>query len=327
MLESIKQHIIMADNVEISIVFVILFFICAASLYGIFRFFHRSRIIDDTPTSKIRSAHQGFVELEGIGHLMKGTPIISPLSKKECLWYDYKIEHIATQNRIGFSRSANISWEIIDSGVSDNLFLLNDGTGICVIDPEGAAITPSFSNSWYGTREYSVNDIHSSSGVLALKNLTTSNLMRDKSYRYSEKRIDIGDALYVLGRFKTVGGRREKLDTPGEVRELLASWKTKPQFLLAQFDDNGDGEIDMKEWQRVMHAAQKEVTASHTERLVQPEIHVLSKPVDKERPFIISVESQQSIADKYRWYSRAGIAGFFMSGMSLVWIIGIRLAN
>ena len=154
-----------------------------------------------------------------------------------------------------------------------------------------------------------------------------SKLMRDKSYRYTEKRIDIGDALYVLGRFKTIGGRREKLDTSGEIRDLLAVWKTKPEFLLAQFDENGDGEIDLKEWQRVMDTAQKEVKASHTERLVQPEIHILSKPVNKDRPFIISVESQQSITSKYRWYSRASIAGFFISGISLVWIMGVRLAN
>lgn len=328
MLESIKQDIISANNFEMGFLLVILAVICALSLYGIFRYFHRSRIIDDTPTSKIRSAHQGFVELEGHGRLMQGTPIISPLSKKKCLWYDYKIEHIASQNHIAFSRSdsrvGSVHWEIVDSGVSDNLFLLNDGTGICVIDPEGAVITPSFAKSWYGDKQYPVSDVNSATGVL---NLVSANLMHNKSYRYSEKRIDIGDALYVLGGFKTVGGRRENLDTAAETRDLLATWKTKPEFLVTQFDENGDGEIDMKEWQGVMDAARKEVKASYSERLVQPEIHVLSKPVDKDRPFIISVERQQNIASKYRWYSSGSIAGFFISGISLLWIIGVRLAN
>ena len=87
MIESLKQQVITANNTTIVIFLVILAIICAASLYVVFRFFHRSRIIDDTPTSKIRSAHQGFVELEGVGRLMKGTPIVSRLSKKQCLWY------------------------------------------------------------------------------------------------------------------------------------------------------------------------------------------------------------------------------------------------
>jgi hypothetical protein len=325
MLESLKQHIISADTAAIVITMVILAVIGAASLYGIFRFFHRSRIIDDTPTSKIRSAHQGFVELEGQGRLMKGTPIISPLSQQQCLWYRYKIEKKVREHDIGHHSSSshtNTSWETVDSGVSDNLFLLADETGICVIDPEGATVTPSFSKTWYGDRYYPVTDIHSASAALSMNLGSTGN-----KYRFSEKRIDVGEDLYVLGRFKSIGGRREKLDKSGEVRELLAKWKKQPNFLLARFDDNDDGEIDVDEWQKVMAAAEQEVEKSFTERLVQPEVHTISKPIDSRRPYIISVEDQQTIANKYRWYSRGSILGFFTAGISFVWILGIRLVN
>ncbi|MCW8929674.1 MAG: GIDE domain-containing protein [Gammaproteobacteria bacterium] len=325
MLESLKQEIIAADTVGIIILLIILAAICAASLYGIFRFFHRSRIIDDTPTSKIRSAHQGFVELEGEGRLMKGTPIISPLSKKQCLWYSYKIEHKVREHDFGTNKMDALTksdWETVNSGVSDNLFLLADDTGICVIDPEGAVITPSFSKTWYGSQDYNVTDTASAKAVLSLSRLSGNN-----DYRYTEKRIDVGEELYLLGRFKTIGGRREKLDKKGEVRDLLSSWKNKPDFLLAQFDENGDGEIDVDEWQKVMAKAEIEVEKSFGERLVQQEIHTLSKPIDSRRPFIISVESQESIANKYRWYSRGSIIGFFFGGISFVWVIGIRLVS
>ncbi len=325
MLESLKQQIITADNAGITILLVILAIISAASLYGIFRFFHRSRFIDDTPTSKIRSAHQGFVELEGVGRLMKGTPIISPLSKKQCLWYNYKIEHQVRESDIGPRDShahSKTSWETVDSGISDNLFLLADDTGICVVDPEGATITPSFSKTWYGPRDYQVTDSSSIDGVLALVGVTGKN-----NYRYTEKRIDVGEALYALGRFKSIGGRREKLDKPGEVRDLLAKWKQRKNFLLARFDENGDGEIDLQEWQKVIKAAEQEVENSFAERLVQPEIHTLSEPVDSRRPFILSVEDQETIAKKYRWYSRGNMVGFFLTGMAFVWIAGIRLAS
>ncbi len=82
MLESVKQQIIHADQAGIIFFLGLMVILCAVSLYGIFRFFHRYRMIADTPTSRIRSAHQGYVELEGEGRLMQGRPIISPLSKK-----------------------------------------------------------------------------------------------------------------------------------------------------------------------------------------------------------------------------------------------------
>lgn len=325
MLESLKQQIITADSTGIIIVLVIFAILSAASLYGIFRFFHRSRMIDDTPTSKIRSAHQGFVELEGEGRLMKGTPIVSPLSNKQCLWYDFKIEHKVKELDIGPSDNHALTksnWKTINSGTSDNLFLLADSTGICVVDPEGAAITPSSSKIWYGSRDVNISDPASASAILALSGSSGNN-----NYRYTEKRIDVGDELYLLGLFKTIGGRREKLDKKGEVRDILAKWKKRPDFLLARFDENGDGEIDLDEWQKVIAMAELEVEKSFGERLVQPEIHTVSKPLDSRRPFIISVESQETIANKYRWYSRGSMIGFFLGGIGFVWIIGIRLAS
>ncbi|RKZ95376.1 MAG: hypothetical protein DRQ43_05505, partial [Gammaproteobacteria bacterium] len=119
MLESIRQQVVSADNVGIIFFLVVLAIMCAASLYVIFRYFHRSRMIDDTPTSKIRSAHQGFVELEGEGRLMKGMPIVSPLSNKQCLWYQYSIERKVKEYDIGHDNSHGLTkthWEKVDSG-------------------------------------------------------------------------------------------------------------------------------------------------------------------------------------------------------------------
>ena len=326
MLESLKQEILGADNTAIIISLIVLAVLCLGCLYVIFRYFHRSRIIDDTPTSKIRSAHQGFVEFEGVGKLMKGTPIVSPMTNMQCLWYSYRIER-KTNSRSLSNGDREPRWETIDSAVSDNLFLLADNTGICVIDPEGATITPSYSKTWYGSRHYNINDVASASAISDLSKSSSSfHIGNANNYKYTEKRINVGVDLYILGKFKTIGGRREKLDKKGEVRDLLAKWKTRPDFLLARFDENGDGEIDVQEWQRVMTAAEQEVESSLSERLVQPEIHTVSKPLDSRRPYIISVDSQETIANKYRWYSRAGMIGFFLSGISFVWVLGIRFS-
>ena len=47
------------------------------ALYFAFRNLHRARLIEDTPTSRIRSAHQGYVELIGEAAMMRGETIQS----------------------------------------------------------------------------------------------------------------------------------------------------------------------------------------------------------------------------------------------------------
>ncbi len=65
---------------------------------------HNARTIQDIPTAKARSAHQGYVELEGVGRLMDGAPIIAPLSGLPCVWYRYRIEELRTMYYRGRTR-------------------------------------------------------------------------------------------------------------------------------------------------------------------------------------------------------------------------------
>ncbi len=57
-----------------------------------YKFFYRKRLIEDTPTSRIRSAAQGYVELDGQSQLMDGPTIVAPLSGKPCTWYSFTVE-------------------------------------------------------------------------------------------------------------------------------------------------------------------------------------------------------------------------------------------
>ena len=92
------------------------------SLYLIFHFYHRKRVISDTPTSKIRSAAQGYVELEGEGLLLKGDSRRSPISGLSCLWYKFKVEkRVVSYDSNGHRRTR---WKTIDRGVSESLFLI-----------------------------------------------------------------------------------------------------------------------------------------------------------------------------------------------------------
>ncbi len=79
----------------------------------------------DTPTSRVASVPQGYIELVGRGQQPPGG---SPVSGLPCLWYRYRVE-----------RKNGDRWEYVESGVSHDTFGLSDGSGHVLFDPEGLA--------------------------------------------------------------------------------------------------------------------------------------------------------------------------------------------
>jgi len=76
------------------------------------------------------------------------------------------------------------------------LFLLDDDTGACVIDPDGAEVTPGISETWYESRPARPLDtfkVHPSIDVLS-KTLTRASA----PYRYTELRLNINEANKVI---------------------------------------------------------------------------------------------------------------------------------
>ena len=119
-----------------------------ATLIATFVFVKRARLITDTPTAKIRSAPQGYVELCGYGKMLDGPPIHAPLTHAPCVWWWYKIEERRTSHSNG---KRTTRWVTIDQGRSDALFLLVDDTGECIVDPEAAKVIPEIRHRWHGS--------------------------------------------------------------------------------------------------------------------------------------------------------------------------------
>ena len=91
---------------------------------------HRLRTIRGTPTSRVASAAQGYVEMIGRGKPFGDTLLISKLRQLPCLWYRDKVEQRASENK----------WKTVDSGESSDSFMLRNNTGDCVADPEHTEI-------------------------------------------------------------------------------------------------------------------------------------------------------------------------------------------
>ena len=287
-----------------------------AGFFFAFNTIHRKRIIEDTPTSKIRSAAQGYVELFGHGQLMDGQPIISPLTGTTCTWYEYKVEERRQTGK-------RTEWKTIRKGVSDELFLIKDETGQCIIDPEGAHVTVASKDVWYG------NEVSPVRGPLSVnkKHHFFTNIGRHRGYRYTEKLMHSGESLYAIGLYKTVGGAGAKFDVNEDVRELIREWKTDTDALMKKFDKNGDGEIDLQEWQNVREEAYKQVMAEHSEQKTLPPVQIMNKTNDKRRPFILSAIPQDDLTRRLHIYSVLSLSLFLICGSLSTWLISSRLAS
>ncbi|MDR3393982.1 MAG: GIDE domain-containing protein, partial [Parasulfuritortus sp.] len=218
----------------------------------------RLRAIRDTPTSRIASAAQGYAELTGKGRPMPGQEILSPARNLPCLWYRYR----------RFKRSGEDNWRQIDSGESDTPFILDDGTGRCLLDPVGAEILTDRKDSY-----------------------------QEDGYRLDEELLLIDAPIYALGEFRSQHGL---FDERTELGNVLEDWKQDQDDLLRRFDLNGNGEIEPQEWQLARAAAQREVDARRQAATDAPISHALIRPRSG-RPFLIACFPPEQLTRRYRW--------------------------
>lgn len=287
-----------------------------AGFFFAFKFVQSKRIIEDTPTSKIRSAAQGYLELIGHGELMQGQPIISPLTGTTCTWYQFKVEERRQSGK-------NSEWVTVRKGVSDELFLIKDETGQCIIDPEGANVTVFKKDVWYGATASPMGGstaTRNSGGLL-------SKMMTSNKYRYTEKLLHPNENLYAIGLFKTVGGAGANFDVNEDVRELIREWKTDSEELMKRFDTNGDGEIDVIEWQRVRDEAYKQIMEKHSEQKTMPPVHLMNRTHDKRRPFILSAIPEDDLTRRLHIFSVLSITVFVICCSLSALLISARIAS
>lgn len=238
----------------------------------------RLRAVADTPTSRIASAAQGYVELIGTGQPLAASPVYSPTHRLPCLWYRYR----------AFTRHDN-SWRQTELSESRATFLLDDGSGECLIDPEHAE-------------------------VLATRKETYT----QGDHKVEEELLLAGDRLYVLGDFSSHGGGHVRFDERRALGDLLAEWKEDQEDLHRRFDLDRDGRIDDTEWQLARQAARREMESLRRERLSQPATHQIGPP-GHGRPYLISAFPPERLAGRYRWrtWLHGAAAGASLIGLAV----------
>lgn len=264
---------------------VVLLAVAAVGGVQFFRLQRRRRLMEDMPTARIRSAAQGYVELIGQA-LPPDVPLRAPLTGSLCAWYRFRVER-----RKG--EGGNSGWEVEQQGVSDAQFWLDDGSGRCVVDPEGAEVRARDKRTWVGAAPQFVPE---SPGAVLWSG--------DAEHRYTEELILPGDRLYALGQFASLDPLQAS--PQDDLRERVIALKTDPRQRAA-FDSNRDGELDAAEFAQLRAAAKAQVEQARREQAARPQTHVLRKPTGR-RIFLLSTLPPDGLSGTLRRQAWAWLA-------------------
>lgn len=159
-------------------------------LLGIY-YFKRKRLIEDIPTSKIRSLAMGLVEIYGEVVPIKDKILKSPFTQKDCVYYKYVIEELKKSGK-------RAKWVIVKMGGKCTHFYLQDETGSVLVDPNGAEIDlpPTFTfESGLGR-----DPPEPIKNFLRENNISFEGLFGiNKTMRFREYCIQPKDKLYIMG--------------------------------------------------------------------------------------------------------------------------------
>ncbi|VXC92690.1 conserved hypothetical protein [Pseudomonas sp. 8Z] len=280
---------------------------CLGGAWWSLRRWSQARHLLDTPTSKIRSAAQGYVELYGVLQALPDADIRGPLTGKPCLWWRFRIEQYQCDDK-------KSSWRVIDSGSSEALLCLSDGTGECLIDPRGAEVRPVVRETWEGYQRHPLRLVKP--GLLGF-------LSSGQRYRYVEERLHVDQPLYAIGDFSTQGAAHQVFDVSAAQGAVIREWKGDFAGLLRRFDSDGNGQLDEQEWTHVRLAAQLEAEDRQRVDVQQPARNQMARPREAQ-PFILSNSGEDELARNFYWQASGGALLCLAGALATAWLLGVQ---
>jgi hypothetical protein len=283
---------------------VILFGIGATFIgYSIWRRGSRaSSLIRGTATAKIATAAKGYAEIQGRVSAPSSGPLLDPITKHPCVWFS-----IVTEK---FSILDKCRWRTVKTARSSRPFVIDDGSGRCLVSPSDIDIDEREENTIVKDRwnlRHKVWWIREGDPVFAIgylqrnSDLTAKTILREPGLRSSDE-----DALTQ------------------RATQILRTWKRNPEQLMTRFDADGDGKIDTQEWETVRAAARTEAggaTQGPADVPVDGDVtHSLKKPADG-RPFLLSTHGEASLVSRNRSSSFWGLVFFVIGVITLLTLL------
>jgi hypothetical protein len=164
--------------------------------------------VQNTPTSKVRSAAVGLAEFHGKAFCKE--PTLSPITRQKCAYYRLHAEY--------YQEGKHGGWRELYSQTSGKPFYLEDETGKILIDPKDAEIDIPVDNTFQGRiKPFSFLGIAQAKidpKVIEYVNSAPSeakgrfNAYGDHNLRVSEYFIAEGDEVYVMGSVQPFDGAK-----------------------------------------------------------------------------------------------------------------------
>ena len=153
--------------------------------YRGFRDLRTRRLIQNTPTARIRSMAMGLVEVHGV--VLERSRIRSPFTGRECAYWEVDI---AIRGR------RNTGWRTVHRACSGNPFFLDDGTGIALVYPTGSQCTipASAEEECVG---FGVPDMYAD--YMKRAGLWQRHMWRLAPLRFRERTLEEGVEVFILG--------------------------------------------------------------------------------------------------------------------------------
>jgi len=269
--------------------------------FGVWAFFkgftrlRRKRLIENIPTSTIRSAPMGLVEI--IGRATPARLVTSPLRQSKCVLYKYTIERYE-------KRGKSSSWVTVAKGDSCSCsFEVEDNTGKVLVLPQGCELIVAKDYEFTSGlgRSIPANLVE----FLENHNIRYKAFLCNYSMRFREWIIEQSDNVYVLG---TAQQNKEKFDAhKANVYKRLQELKDKPEF-MQQADTDKDGIINEEEWQQAVDRVERDLLAEEAQSIDNLANDLMLAASGKE-VFIISDKSQKDLVRTLAWQAFGGIFG------------------
>ena len=188
-----------------------------------------------------------------------------------------------------YARNDHGLWQLEDYQYSHNQFTLSDQSGECEVNPDGAEV------------------------IAAIRHQK-----QQHDHRYIEDVLPVGKQIYVLGELDTLNQQPSEHELWREANQLAVSWKQNPAKLKARFDHNLNGVIDLHEWELARHEAYHEVSRRYDPHAVEK--HVISRPKNQDRLYLISGVSPHVLRERYRFWAWLHFAIFSTAAAASIWL-------
>jgi len=149
-----------------------------------FRDLRTRRLIQNTPTARIRSMPMGLVEVGG--QAVPRSELVAPFSGRPCAYWQVDIA----------TRSRRNAWTVVHRNASGDPFFLRDDTGVALVYPADATVKLNFQLE-EECNGFSLPEVYAQ--YLHEQRLRGGALWRMGAMRFRERVLEADQRVFVLG--------------------------------------------------------------------------------------------------------------------------------